>query len=935
MGKLFTCLLVLVCLIFNVHAQKDGSVQGVAFDTLHKQSVPGATVTLLKQKDSSLVSFSLTDDKGTFELTNIASGQYRLMITHINYRTRNKLFTISAENTNIKLGQVIMHDVSTMLEEVVVTSEAPPVTLVGDTVQYNAGSFKTQPNASVEDLLKKLPGVQVDKDGNIKAQGEKVRKVLVDGKEFFGNDPKIATRNLPADAIDKVDVYDKQSDHAQLTGFDDGSGEKTIDLKLKKDRKGGMFGKITAGAGTNERYEGKFNVNAFKGARQLSAIGMGNNTNAEGFSFIDMLNFSGGLGQLQNGETLTISSSNPMASMLASSANSGVNTTSGSGFNYNDIIGTKTDLRSNYFYSRFNPYTESRTERQYFLPDSSYLYRANSSSNNLSNSHRLNLIADIQIDSFNSIKISPSFGTQNTFTNSYSNYQTLSQAGDVSNAGFSKNVSENNGYNFQNEILFRKKFRRRGRTFSLNLQTNFNESNGNENQQSITTFYSKVNTVIQNDSIYRQSHLNGDMSSYNAKWIYTEPIFKRSLLEVSLSKSNSKNTSDKTTYDYNTANGKYNLLNPQLTNNFDNTYGYITQGLRIRTQRKRYFYSYGTSWQNAALQGNIKTGIKDSVIKKTFANVLPTAQFQYNLARYKKLTLYYSTYIRQPSVTQLQPIPDVSNPLSIKEGNPFLKQEYTHSLRLGYTAINIYKNKNAFININAFETQNKIVNYDVLDSLGVQHSRPVNVNGVYNITGSLSYGLPVRALKGTLNISSNIAVNKGKQFINTIANDITTTTVAPVIRFDINPSENLNLVLNAEVNYNSSVYSLRRSLNATYVNQNYGAEISGKLPAGFFFTTDFSYIINSRRVTGFNNHVPLWNATISRMFLKNNRTELKLRVFDMLNCNTNITRSTNMNYIEDISVNTLRRYFLLSFTYSLNKSGLGNGGAKNGIQIRM
>src|SRR5688500_4141942 len=194
-----------------------------------------------------------------------------------------------------------MNDRTKVLEEVLVTNEAPPVTLINDTIQYNAGSFKTQPNASVEQLLKKLPGVKVEKDGTIKAQGEKVQKVLVDGKEFFGNDPKVATKNLPADAIDKVQVYDKLSDQAQLTGFDDGNSEKTINLTLKKDKKKGMFGKISAGGGDNERYQGRFNVNSFKGARQMSVIEMGNNTNAEGFSFMDALNFSGAMSQLKGG----------------------------------------------------------------------------------------------------------------------------------------------------------------------------------------------------------------------------------------------------------------------------------------------------------------------------------------------------------------------------------------------------------------------------------------------------------------------------------------------------------------------------------------------------------------------------------------------------------------------------------------------------------
>lgn len=281
-----------LCLTTLAFSQKNGSVKGIAFDTISKQPVAGATVTLLERKDSALVSFTMTGQDGRFQLTGLANGDYRLMITHVNYHNSNSLFAVTDNQKSAELGNVVMNDVIKVLQEAVVRSEAPPVTMVGDTVQYNAGSFKVQPNASVEQLLKKLPGVKVEKDGTVKAQGEKVTRVLVDGKEFFGNDPKIATKNLPADAVDKVQVYDKQSDQAQLTGFEDGNYEKTINLKLKKDKKKGVFGKINGGGGTRERVEGKFNINSFKGARQLSAIGMGNNTNAEGFSFMDILNFS-------------------------------------------------------------------------------------------------------------------------------------------------------------------------------------------------------------------------------------------------------------------------------------------------------------------------------------------------------------------------------------------------------------------------------------------------------------------------------------------------------------------------------------------------------------------------------------------------------------------------------------------------------------------
>ena len=492
---LFLLLLTGILLIISgitslVFAQKNGSIRGVAYDTISKQPVPGATISILDRKDSSLVTFTMTDQVGEFQLRGLANGDYRLMITHVGYHNSNTYFSIDDTNKNKDFGRVTMNDATKILAEVVVKNEAPPVTLVGDTVQYNAGSFKTQPNANVEQLLKKLPGVKVDKDGTVTAQGEKVNRVLVDGKEFFGNDPKIATRNLPADAIDKVQVYDKQSDQAQLTGFEDGNYEKTINLKLKKDKKKGVFGKVMAGAGDKERYEGRFNVNSFKGARQMSAIGMGNNTNAEGFSFMDMLSFTGALNQMRQGGNVSINMTAEDAAALGLNTNrGGINTTWAGGINYNNIIGTRLDLQSNYFYNRYNPNIKTNLLRQNIFQNSTNFYNEKSYADNLNNSQRLNLNLLYQLDSFHSLRITPSLGYQSTRNRGEKTYNTTNPDGSFINDGFSNTLTNNEGFNFRNDIIFRKKFQRRGRTLSLSLNTTLNESEGDGSLSSIVNFY--------------------------------------------------------------------------------------------------------------------------------------------------------------------------------------------------------------------------------------------------------------------------------------------------------------------------------------------------------------------------------------------------------------------------------------------------------------
>lgn len=917
-----------------LQAQKNGTVKGVAYDTLAKRAVPDATITVLQKKDSSLISFGMTDNAGRFSFSNLAPGEYRLLITHVAYHNTNKIFTISETDKNPDLGQIIMNDKAKVLDEVIITNEAPPVTLIGDTVQYNAGSFKTQPNASVEQLLKKLPGVTVDKSGTVTAQGQKVNRVLVDGKEFFGNDPKMATKNLPADAIDKVQVYDKQSDQAQLTGFDDGNSEKTINLKLKKDKKKGAFGKIMGAGGSDDRFEGRFNVNSFKGARQMSAVGMANNTNAEGFSFMDMMNFTGELSRMmKNGGGVVSVNADDQAASMNGANNKGIRTIWGGGVNYNNIIGTKAELTSNYFYNHYNPKTISDIQRQYILPDSSYFYNQNSLTDNINNSHRLNLSLDYVIDSFHSLKISPSIGYQKTDNWSTKEYLQYGSDGRTSNEGSSLSGTKSTAYNLRNDLLFRKKFRRAGRTFSLSVQNTFNNNEGDGSLESINKFYDETGFLYRTDSINQRIQNNSDLNGYTARAVYTEPVFRRSLLEFSVGKSNTKSNSEKITYDYNANSGKYDELNDSLTNDFRNTYGYVNGGIRLRTQKKKYNYAIGASLQKSELEGKITSDIKDSVITKSFTNVLPTARFQYNFTRFKSLTLNYRTFTNQPSVSQLQPVPDITDRLNIKNGNPDLKQEYTHNLQINYTGMNPFKNKTLFAFFNLSRTENKIVNDDSLFSNGVKSTRPVNVDGVYNLTGDISVGFPIRFLKGSLRTGTTLFYNSGAQFINGLRNDIKTFIAGPRISLDMDWSDQINMSVSGSLTYNKSTFSLQRAFNTSYLSHLYEAEFNWQLPKGFNFSTDFSYTINNQLNSGFNAKVPLWGASLSKQFLRFNRGELKFSVNDILNRNVGVSRTSNQNYIEDSRVNTLRRFALLSFTYSLSKVGLNNAMPGGGMRV--
>ncbi|MBK9569901.1 MAG: TonB-dependent receptor [Chitinophagaceae bacterium] len=321
------------------------------------------------------------------------------------------------------------------------------------------------------------------------------------------------------------------------------------------------------------------------------------------------------------------------------------------------------------------------------------------------------------------------------------------------------------------------------------------------------------------------------------------------------------------------------------------------------------------------------------MIRKTFRNILPNARFQYNFTRFKSFSLSYNTSTNQPTMSQLQPVPDNSNSLNIREGNPDLKQEYNHTAQVHLNFVSPYKNKNLFMYLTMQATQNKIANYDLISQLGVKTTRPVNVNGVYNINSNISYSMPVRFLKGNVEISSNSGIFRTKQFINTVGNAIKTYSIGPELRLDMNPTDKLNISVGAGFNYNKTKYSLQTALNTNYLSQEYNASLDWEMPKRFFFASDFTYTINSQRATGFNTKVPLWNASISKQMLKYQRGELKFSARDLLNKNIGISRNTNNNYIEDSRVLTLRQFFLLSFTYSLSKTGLNIENNHGGMRV--
>jgi hypothetical protein len=937
MKKLFT----LLALFFTATAfAQSGVIKGQLKDTASKQNLQGATISVL-DKDSTLISFGIAKSDGYFQVNNVPFGANLLLISFQGFRSEYKTVVVSKETPVTDLGAIILKDISKDLGNVTVI--AAPVTIKGDTTEFNAGSFKTKPNASTEDLLKKLPGMQVEKDGTVKAQGEEVKRVLVDGKKFFGDDPKMATKNLPADVIDKVQVYDAQSDQSAFSGFDDGNREKTINIVTKKDKRKGYFGKASAGAGDNERYAANLSFNRFNGNQQISFIGQANNTNQQNFSIQDILGVMGGSGSGGGGmQTMMAGGGRGMSmasNLLGSGTQSGIARTIAGGLNYNDAWSKHTSVSGSYFYNNMNVLNGSDRLRETFVQnDSSLLARTNSFSRNRNENHRFNLEIDQRIDSFNSILIRPSISYQTS--DSYSESSSFTTKGKTQNLNdlVSMNPSKNNGYNFNNSVLFRHRFRKKGRTMSLNLTQAVNESNTDrQNLNYRTSYFSGLSfrdtTDLLTDIERSGLTLGGNLS-------YTEPIDKKSMMEMSYNYSNNRNESIQETNRYSRSSGKY-LQDSILTNDFLNTNISHRVNLNYRRQvNKEWSYTLGMGVQHAELVSDNRS--KNTTLAQSFNNLFPTVSIQYSKNRVKNLRFNYRGFTRQPGISQLQDVIDASNPLSIRRGNPALEQEFTNNFSLFYTMFDIFTFKNFFAGVNGGFTSDKIVNYIVTnykgqpigfteDSIplgpGAQYIKPVNANGAYNFSAFVNYGFPIKKIKANVNLTTTALLNRDVSLIRDVTESAAVRSytknyiLAERVSYNMNLKERFDLNFSSTSTYTIAKYSRQPELDGNYFSQMFSLEPTYSTKKGWIFGVDFDYNFYRGQNEGFNQSVPLLNASISRQIFKNKAGEIKLYAFDLLNQNQSITRTVQENYVEDANTKVLQRYFILSFSYNLRKFG--------------
>jgi hypothetical protein len=965
MKKIFTLFVFVFVLATAGFAQKrvSGSIQGKLYDTLYKETLVDATVTVLHATDSTVISYTLANAKGEFQINNLDAGSYRLMITYQGYNPKYRKFTISADTSTIQFGTIYMDKKNSLLQEVIV--EAPPIQVKKDTVEYRADAFKTKPNSTAEDLLKKLPGVQVDKDGNVKAQGEDVQKVYVDGKEFFGTDPKLATKNITADMIESVQVFDDMSDQAKFTRIDDGSRSKTLNIKLKKDKRKGYFGRFIAGVGDNDRYQASAMFNRFDNDRRISILAGSNNLNKQSFSFSDIVSnmggfgsrggggggFSGGGGGNRGGGGFSGGGGGGRGGQGGGggnvsfgnfgSSNTGITKATNVGINYSDKWGSKVDVTGSYFFSNSENHKEQQSlTQQLLLNDSVVLRDEDMNSTNRNQNHRFNLRFEYYIDSMNSLLYTPNLTVQHSESYTYDTLfsRSIKTIDFLANEGKSINTNERDGISLNNNLLYRRRFHKVGRTLTIGLNNSISNSDGNGTAQSPLRFYDSTGRLVSTTNQDIRSTQKTRSSNNVISTSYTEPIGLNKILELNYAYTNRHTTSDRDAFNYNDVSLKYDSLNKAQTNYFENDFIAHRAGANFRVQNKKYNWQVGAAVELSELNNRSERALtgKDSTLKQDFVNFFPTANFNYTFSRSKNLRLFYRGRTNQPSISQLQDAPDPSNILSVTNGNPSLKQEFTHNVNINYNTFDAITFKFLSVNINLNKTQNQIVNS--VDSLpaalrsklgidtsveGAQYTIPVNQNGSFGTSSFVTLGLPLKGrLKGSsLNFNNNITYNRDISILyqkHNVTNTFVVTQTAG-INFDI--KQVLILGINASVAYNNVRYSEQSALNDDYYTQTYSADISYTFLKSLVFSTDFDYYVNTGRANGYNQSVPLWNTSLALQMFKKKNGELKFSVNDLLNQNQSISRTVTGSQIQDIRSTVLKRYFMLTFTYNLNRAG--------------
>ena len=928
----------------NTFAQS-GILKGKINNPTDGKPIAGATVALLLQKDSSVVKKMATTQDGSFAFNNLPVDSFIVQISTLNFElfTRN----IFVNNNTITVSNIVLQPKTKNLDAVVVKSTAAAVTQKGDTIQYSASQYKVNPDATTEDLIKKIPGVTVAKDGTVTAQGETVKKVTIDGKDFFGDDASAALKNVQSDMVDKIQVFDRMSDQSRLTGFDDGNSVKAINIVTKAGYKNGNLGRIYAGAGTDGRYNAGGNSTFLKENRRLSFVGSFNNINAQNFASQDLLGATsgasgnnGGQGGGNKGGGPPGGGGRPGGQGQGADFNvpqsNGISVTNALGVNFTNKYGKKLEVSGSYFFNQSENKNATNINTETFTKPDTSLYSIQKTVDPIftkSSNHRINLRVEYMIDSANSIYIIPSLSFQNTAAYSNNSVQNIfSNLGatkfyDTANTSSSINASKRNGYNIRNSILYRHSFAKKGRSISFGLNNSIAKNNA-ENIVDAEFRYFKSGLLVK-DSLQRQLGDNEATTTGTSGTIaYTEPLSKKAQLQFDYNPSVQKSKADQQTFGFDGA--KYSKFDTLLSNKFDNIITTHNGGITYRfIPGKEEMIQVGLSVQTTNLKSD-RVFPTVTNVNANYTNLLGNLIIRKKFNAKSSIRVFYRGGTNFPTVNQLQDVVNLSNPLRVSVGNAKLNQSYTNFLGSRYTYTNTKTGKSFFVgnfiqlakdyisNATFIPSKDTVIQNNIVLKQGSQLTKPVNLDGFIFWRAFTTYSFPIKPIKSVLNLNASFVYQRLPSLINS-TNIITNNTVYNTgFTLASNVSEYVDFNINYAANFGKATSN---NVNTNYLNQSAGLQINLLSKKNWFLQNDINFQANSGLGAGFNQNYALWNAAIGKKFWAKNAGELKISVYDLLKQNQSISRTVYNGYIEDVQSVVLRQYFMLTFTYSLKNFG--------------
>jgi hypothetical protein len=924
-------ILILTLVSLTVVAQSNYEVNGTVRDS-SGLSVIAATVKLRSAKDSL---FTRTNANGAFSFKGVKSGQFTLSITSLGFQSALRKYVYNEGEGNLALGIINLKNSSKQLNEVVI-SGTPTVTVKEDTLEFRAADYKLKDDAQVEDLLRKLPGVEVDKDGNVKAQGKTITRVRVNGKDFFGGDVKTATQQLPANLIDKIQLIDDYGDQANFTGVKEGDPEKILNIQIRPDKNNGYFTQGKIGQGNEGRYQGNISANMFNKTQQISVQGNLNNTNTSLFSF----NGGGGGARVQlggggggGGARIQIGGGGG-----GNAGGDGLTRVGSLGVNYRDEWSKKLTSYGNYSYANRNNEVLRTTQQQNINATGFLLNNQNSTSNTSTINHRFNWNLEYKIDSVNYLKVTPYFNLGQSNGTSASTFAFLQDGTSLISNGNNGGISSSETPNFGADALFNHRFGKRGRTASVNLSLSKNNTTQDNDAINQTTPFGAAIPVYQ-----RQLVSNNNTNTTARSGIsYIEPLSRTESLEFNWNFSLADYQNGRTTLGTTTPGG---VLTTVASQSNDYTYSFMTNrlGMNYRVTQKKYNYSVGLGVQPSLLSG---TSVSNQTsYRRTALNLIPVLRYSYNFSKTKEFNASYNGRNNEPSFNQLQPVTDVSNPQFPVVGNPNLKAEFSHNINIRYNNFNFEKGDVWFTNFSVNLTENKIVSNSVFLPGNKIETRYLNTNGFYSVNGFYNWSKPFAERKYTLSINGFANYSNNINFVDDQKNIGKNLIISQGANFQLNPAKWIEL--NPGVNYtaNKNTYSISAQQNTKVSTWNLTFNGKAYIRKTWILGADFTKALNKGYTSAFSVNPFIMNTYLEKQFLKNNAASLRFQIFDVYNENTSISRSVTANSINDTRSNRLARYAMLTFSLKLQKfngqqmpnTGMqmpGMGGGMRSIEIR-